>query len=78
MALFRRVRAATRHMATLRTRAAFGRPDEPGAQVALDLKDLTAPRVDQLFEITLEPASGSPTGRPTGPVLFKGTTSQAL
>ena len=44
----------------------------------LNLKDLSAPRVDQLFEITLEPASGSPTGRPTGPVLFKGTTSTTL
>jgi anti-sigma-K factor RskA len=44
----------------------------------LNLKDLTAPRVDQLFEITLEPAGGSPIGRPTGPVLYKGTTSTAL
>jgi anti-sigma-K factor RskA len=33
---------------------------------------------DQLFEITLEPATGSPTGRPTGPIIAKGTTSQAL
>ncbi|MCO6049189.1 anti-sigma factor [Mesorhizobium sp. RP14(2022)] len=33
---------------------------------------------DQLFEITLEPASGSPIGRPTGPVLYKGLTVQAL
>lgn len=33
---------------------------------------------DQLFEITLEPATGSPTGRPTGPIVAKGTTSQAL
>ncbi|MCP4561544.1 MAG: hypothetical protein GY873_04305 [Bosea sp.] len=32
----------------------------------------------QLFEITLEPASGSPTGRPTGPIIAKGTTSQRL
>lgn len=27
---------------------------------------------EQLFEITLEPEGGSPTGRPTGPVLFIG------
>ncbi len=27
---------------------------------------------EQLFEITLEPPDGSPTGRPTGPVLFLG------
>jgi len=33
---------------------------------------------DQLFEITLEPETGSPTGRPTGPILFKGTTARAL
>ncbi|POR56752.1 anti-sigma factor [Bosea psychrotolerans] len=33
---------------------------------------------DQLFEITLEPATGSPTGRPTGPIVAKGTTAQAL
>lgn len=44
----------------------------------LSLKDLPAPKPDQLFEITLEPATGSPTGRPTGPVLFKGNTSLAL
>jgi anti-sigma-K factor RskA len=44
----------------------------------LSLKDLPAPRPDQLFEITLEPATGSPTGRPTGPVLFKGNTALAL
>jgi anti-sigma-K factor RskA len=44
----------------------------------LSLKDLPAPRPDQLFELTLEPATGSPTGRPTGPVLFKGNTALAL
>lgn len=33
---------------------------------------------DQLFEITLEPVTGSPTGRPTGPIVAKGTTAQAL
>jgi anti-sigma-K factor RskA len=46
--------------------------------LTLSLKDLPPPGPDQLFEITLEPSSGSPTGRPTGPVLFKGTTAQAL
>lgn len=30
----------------------------------------------QLFEITLEPATGSPIGRPTGPILYKGLTSK--
>jgi len=44
----------------------------------LALKSLPPPRPDQLFEITLEPETGSPTGRPTGPVLFKGNTALAL
>ena len=46
--------------------------------LTLSLKDLPAPRPDQLFEITLEPATVSPIGRPTGPVLFKGNTALAL
>ena len=33
---------------------------------------LPAPQPDQLYEITLEPAGGSPTGRPTGPIVGKG------
>lgn len=44
----------------------------------LDLQKLPATSADQLFEITLEPVGGSPTGRPTGPILFKGTTARAL
>lgn len=44
----------------------------------LNLDNLPRTGENQLFEITLEPATGSPTGRPTGPVLFKGTTSRAL
>jgi anti-sigma-K factor RskA len=31
-----------------------------------------------LFEITLEPVGGSPTGRPTGPILMKGNAVTAL
>jgi anti-sigma-K factor RskA len=46
--------------------------------LTLSLKDLPAPKPDQLFELTLEPATGSPTGRPTGPILFKGNTALAL
>lgn len=46
--------------------------------VRLNLDALPRTGVNQLFEITLEPATGSPIGRPTGPVLFKGTTSRAL
>lgn len=34
--------------------------------------DLPAPRPEQLYEITVEPEGGSPTGRPTGPILLKG------
>jgi anti-sigma-K factor RskA len=44
----------------------------------LQLKDLPRPGPNQLFEITLEPAGGSPIGRPTGPVLYKGNTAQPL
>ena len=33
---------------------------------------------DQLFEITLEPAGGSPTGRPTGPILAIGRAARAI
>jgi anti-sigma-K factor RskA len=46
--------------------------------VRLDLEDLPRTGPNQLFEITLEPAGGSPTGRPTGPILMKGTTATAL
>lgn len=44
----------------------------------LNLGNLPKAAPNQLFEITLEPAGGSPTGRPTGPILMKGTTSTAL
>lgn len=44
----------------------------------LDLQRLPTTAADQLFEITLEPAGGSPTGRPTGPILYKGTTARTL
>ena len=44
----------------------------------LDLQRLPTTTNDQLFEITLEPAGGSPTGRPTGPILYKGTTTRTL
>jgi anti-sigma-K factor RskA len=47
-------------------------------RLPLDLGQLPKPGPDQLFEISLEPETGSPTGRPTGPVLMKGTTSTAL
>ncbi len=40
--------------------------------------DLPLPQASQLYEITLEPAGGSPTGRPTGAVLFKGYAERPL
>ncbi len=40
--------------------------------VRLDGPHLPVPQDGQLYEITLEPAPGSPTGRPTGPILVKG------
>jgi anti-sigma-K factor RskA len=45
------------------------RPGEP-RRVAIDR--LPPLRANQLFEITLEPYDGSPTGRPTGPILYIG------
>jgi anti-sigma-K factor RskA len=47
-------------------------------QARLPVADLPRTIPDQLFEITLEPRGGSPTGRPTGPILMKGTTSPTL
>jgi len=44
----------------------------------LNLDQLPETVADQLFEITLEPEGGSPIGRPTGPILFKGTTARTL
>lgn len=42
----------------------------------LTVNGLPAPIPNQLFEVTLEPAGGSPTGRPTGPILMKGNASR--
>ena len=38
---------------------------------------LVKPEAGMLVEITLEPAGGSPTGRPTGPILFIGRLAPA-
>ena len=46
--------------------------------VFLDLRNLPRPHTDQLFAISVEPLSGSPTGLPTGPVIMKGTATTAL
>jgi anti-sigma-K factor RskA len=42
----------------------------------LRLDGLPGATVEQLFEVTLEPAGGSPTGRPTGPILMKGNAGR--
>ncbi|ODN71783.1 anti-sigma factor [Methylobrevis pamukkalensis] len=47
-------------------------------QVGLDIGTLPPAVEGQLFEITIEPATGSPTGRPTGPIVYKGLTTEAL
>jgi anti-sigma-K factor RskA len=46
--------------------------------IQLDPGRLPGVGPNQFFAISLEPETGSPTGRPTGPVLMKGTTSTAL
>jgi anti-sigma-K factor RskA len=51
---------------------------ERARATSLDLERLPTTAADQLFEITLEPSGGSPTGRPTGPILYKGTTARTL
>jgi len=45
-----------------------------GRTTELPVAALPAVGERQLFELTLEPATGSPTGKPTGPVLFVGQT----
>lgn len=44
----------------------------------LALDQLPPVQPDQLFEITLEPATGSPTGKPTGPVLYIGKAVKVM
>lgn len=46
----------------------------PDRVTEIDVASLPALEREQLFELTLEPESGSPTGRPTGPILFVGRT----
>jgi anti-sigma-K factor RskA len=41
-------------------------------EIILPAASLPMPQGGQLYEITLENAPGSPTGKPTGPILFKG------
>lgn len=45
-----------------------------GQTIELPVSQLPAVGAQQLFEITLEPEGGSPIGRPTGPILYVGTS----
>lgn len=47
---------------------------ELGASIELTADQLPGLGAEQLFAISLEPAGGSPTGLPTGPILFAGST----
>ncbi|MEH6437580.1 anti-sigma factor [Massilia sp. DD77] len=50
----------------------------PGRAVEVELGKLPPVQPNQLFEITLEPAAGSPIGRPTGPILYIGRAVSLL
>jgi len=45
---------------------------QPGRSLEVKIDRLPPLVPNQLFEITLEPHNGSPTGRPTGPILYIG------
>lgn len=45
---------------------------KPGQTVQIPLDKLPPLQANQLFELTLEPATGSPINRPTGPIQFIG------
>lgn len=49
---------------------------QPGERVSVPLNNLPGMQKNQLFELTLEPRAGSPTGRPTGPIQFIGRAVQ--
>jgi anti-sigma-K factor RskA len=50
----------------------------PGQTLQVPLEKLPPLEANQLFELTLEPATGSPTGRPTGPIQFIGRAVKVL
>ena len=49
---------------------------QPGEAMEVPVNRLPPLQANQLFELTLEPAGGSPTGRPTGPIQFIGRAVQ--
>nr|WP_175204205.1 anti-sigma factor [Achromobacter ruhlandii] len=51
---------------------------KPGEPVRIPLDALPPLEPNQLFELTLEPATGSPIGRPTGPIQFIGRAVKVM
>ncbi|WP_428853230.1 anti-sigma factor [Imbroritus primus] len=51
---------------------------QSGESLQVSLDSLPPLQPNQLFELTLEPASGSPTGRPTGPIQYIGRAVQVM
>lgn len=51
---------------------------QPGKPVQIPLSQLPPLQPNQLFELTLEPPAGSPTGKPTGPIQFIGRAVKVL
>lgn len=49
---------------------------KPGEAIEVPVDRLPPLQANQLFELTLEPAGGSPLGRPTGPIQFIGRAVQ--
>ncbi|MGE0349507.1 anti-sigma factor [Hydrogenophaga sp.] len=51
---------------------------QPGRPLEVTIDQLPPLVPNQLFEITLEPYNGSPTGRPTGPILYIGRSVKLI
>lgn len=51
---------------------------KPGQSLRVPLDQLPPLQTNQLFELTLEPEGGSPSGLPTGPIQFIGRTVQVM
>ncbi|CAM3831937.1 anti-sigma factor domain-containing protein [Bordetella tumulicola] len=51
---------------------------QPGQTIRIPLDKLPPLVPDQLFELTLEPETGSPIGRPTGPIQFIGRAVKVM
>lgn len=51
---------------------------QPGQRLQVPLDQLPPLEANQLFELTLEKSTGSPTGKPTGPIQFIGRAVKVL